>query len=250
MDRALYVAMTGASQNMLSQTAHANNMANARTTGFKADWEEARSMPVWGDYYPTRAYALTERPASDFNDGALIETGNPLDTAIQGDGFFAVMDANGQEAYSRRGDFTVTALGELINGNGEPVMGAGGAPIAIPDYEHLDIGDDGTITIRPAGADANALEVVDQIKIVNPDLKNFEKGTDGLFRPTNLPAGQVLQADPTLRVVQGFVESSNVNTVSELTNILSLNRQYEMQVKMMKTSEEISKVSSSILQMS
>ncbi|WP_428242198.1 flagellar basal-body rod protein FlgF [Gynuella sp.] len=250
MDRALYVAMTGASQNMLSQQAHANNLANARTTGFKADWEQARSMPVWGEHFPTRAYALTERPASDFNDGPLIETSNPLDTAIQGDGFFAVQDANGQEAYTRRGDFTVTALGELINGNGEPVMGVGGAPVAIPDYEHLDIGDDGTITIRPAGAAVNALVVVDQIKLVNPDLQNFEKGTDGLFRPTGQAAGQVLPADPALRVVQGFVESSNVNSVAELTNIISLNRQYEMQVKMMKTADEVSRASESILQMS
>lgn len=247
MDRAVYIAMTGAKNNMLSQTSHSNNLANARTYGFKADWAQARAIPVWGEHHPSRAFSLTERPASDFNDGTLIETGNELDTAITGDGFFAVVDANGQEAYTRRGDFAVTPLGELINGSGQPVIGEGG-PIVLPSYEKVEIAGDGTISIRPAGAGPNAMVVVDALKIVNPDFQNFEKGTDGLFRP--VAGNPVLLDDPALTVVSGFVEASNVNSVSELTNLLSLNRQYETQVKMMKTADDISKSSERILQLS
>ena len=247
MDRAIYIAMTGAKNNMFSQAAHSNNLANTGTYGFKSDFEQARAIPVWGEHHPSRAFALTERPATDFNDGALIETGNPLDTAITGDGFFAVLDATGQEAYTRRGDFSVTPLGELINGSGQPVMGEGG-PIVLPEYERVDIGSDGTITVRPAGAGAEQLVVVDSIKLVNPELRNFEKGTDGLFRPYQGDA--VLENDETLSLVSGFVEASNVNAVAELTNIIAISRQYETQVKMMKTADEMSESSARVLSLS
>lgn len=247
MDRALYIAMSGAKYNMVSQTAHSNNLANANTTAFKSDFAQARSMPVWGEHFPTRAYALTERPGSDFNDGPMVQTGNDLDLAVAGDGMFSVIDETGQEAYSRRGDMTVTPLGELINGDGLQMVGEGG-PIVLPPYEKLHFGEDGTISIRPPGAGPQALVVIDQMKMVNPDLSTMEKGTDGLFRVINNNQ-QVLEADLTVRTASGFVEGSNVNAVNELTHILSLNRQYEMQVKMMKTAEEVSRSSEQILQL-
>ncbi|MHA7879496.1 MAG: flagellar basal-body rod protein FlgF [Saccharospirillum sp.] len=247
MDRALYIAMTGAKNNMMAQTSHSNNLANASTTGFRADWEQARSMPVFGEHYPTRAYAMTERPATDFNDGPMVATGNDLDVAVAGDGFFAVVDDQGEEAYTRRGDFAVSPDGALINGSGQQVVGNGG-PIVLPPFEKVDIGNDGTISIRPQGAGPDELLIIDNLKLVNPDLQNFEKGTDGLFRPRE--GEPVLPADPVLQVVTGFVEGSNVNPVNELTNILALNRQYEMQVKMMKTAEEVSRASEQLLRLS
>ena len=82
MDKLLYVAMTGASQNALAQKAHANNLANISTNGFQRDLEQARSMPVFGDSFPARAFAMTERPATDFSEGALVETGRELDVAV------------------------------------------------------------------------------------------------------------------------------------------------------------------------
>lgn len=247
MDRAIYVAMTGAINNMHSQTSHSNNLANASTYGFKSDLAQARAVPVWGDHYASRAFSLTERPASDFDHGALVETGNDLDVAAGGDGFFAVLDAEGQEAYTRRGDFSVSPLGELVNGAGQPVLGQGG-PILLPAYDKLDISNDGVISIRPSGAGPDQMIVVDALKLVTPDLTNFEKFEDGLFRPRS--GNAALDADPTLTVVSGFVENSNVNAVSELTNILALSRQYETQVKMMKTADEMSRTSERILQLS
>jgi len=72
VDKYLYVAMTGASQNALAQKAHANNLANISTNGFQKDLEQARSMPVFGDSFPARAFAMTERPATDFSPGSLV----------------------------------------------------------------------------------------------------------------------------------------------------------------------------------
>lgn len=251
MDRAIYIAMTGAKHNMLSQTAHSNNLANANTTAFKADWEQARSMPVFGEHYPSRAYAQSERPATDFNDGALDATGNPLDVAIAGDGFFAVQSDDGNEAYSRRGDLFVDQLGQVFNGDNNPVLDAGGAQLVLPPYQSIHIGNDGTVSIRPPGAGPNEIQQVGQLKLVNPDYRDMSKTTEGLFRPTaDLAGNQPLEADPIVQVRSGFVEQSNVQPVTELVDILALNRQYEMQIKMMKAADTMSQQSAQILRIS
>src|SRR5690606_3525000 len=105
MDKALYIAMTGARHNMLAQTSHSNNLANLNTTGFRADLAQARSMPVYyGAGLPTRAYSLTESPTSNFEQGPMISTGNDLDIAISGVGFIAVQAPDGSEAYTRAGN--------------------------------------------------------------------------------------------------------------------------------------------------
>ncbi|MEX0584784.1 MAG: flagellar basal body rod protein FlgF [Natronospirillum sp.] len=245
MDRALYIAMTGAKHNTLAQAAHSNNLANSDTTGFRSDFAQARAMPVFGEHYPSRVYSMTERPATDFNDGPMISTERDLDVAIAGDGFLSVVDQEGNEAYTRRGDLLVTPAGELLNGDGLPVVGEGG-PIVLPEFERISFGEDGTIYIRPIGAAGDEILVVDNLKLVNPDLQNMEKGTDGLFRP--FEGDEVLPLDPLVRVLSGYREGSNVSAVNELMNILSLSRQFEMQIKMMKSSERMSEASASILQ--
>jgi len=246
MDKMLYISMTGASQNAMAQRAHANNLANVSTTGFRRDFEQARSMPVFGDTLPARAYAMTERPATDFRPGTLQETGRDLDVAVGGKGWIAVQAADGSEAYVRTASLNVDALGVLRTGNGLPVMGNAG-PIAVPPEQKIEIGQDGTITIRALGEDPNTLAEVDRIKLVNPDQKLLEKGTDGLVRMRD---GQPLEPDATVRLTSGFLEASNVNAVEEMTAILSLSRQFELQVKMMRTAEENASAVARVLQMS
>lgn len=84
MDKVLYLAMSGARENMLAQQTHANNLANANTTGFKSDLAQARAMQVFGEGHASRVYAQTERPATDLTHGTLIETGRMLDVALAG----------------------------------------------------------------------------------------------------------------------------------------------------------------------
>ncbi|MES2819772.1 MAG: flagellar basal body rod protein FlgF [Pseudomonadota bacterium] len=246
MDKMLYVSMTGASHNTLAQRAHANNLANISTNGFRRDFEQARSMPVFGETHPSRVYALSERPGTDFTPGALQETGRDLDVAVSGQGWLAVQTADGGEAYVRTASLQIDALGQLRTGNGLPVLGNAG-PIAVPPEQKIEIGQDGTISIRALGEGPSVIAEVDRLKLVKPDLKQMEKGTDGLVRVK----GQGEQpADASVRMTSGFLETSNVNAVEEMTAILSLSRQFELQIKMMRTAEDNSAAMARVLQMS
>lgn len=248
MDKALYIAMTGAKHNMMAQTAHANNLANVNTAGFKADFAQARSMPIYyGDGAPSRAFALTENPGTNFSQGSLIESGRDLDIAVERDGFIAVQAQDGTEAYTRAGSMHVDSVGMLRNSNGLPVMGNGG-PIAVPPFEKIDIALDGTITIVPLGQGVEDTAQVDRIKLVNPDVSLLSKSSDGLIRFSDQDGDIEAQADANVRITPGFIEASNVNAVSEMVSMLELSRQYEMQVKIMQTVKQNSESSAKLLQ--
>jgi flagellar basal-body rod protein FlgF len=247
VDKALFIAMTGAKHNMLAQANRANNLANVNTTGFRADFEQSRSMGVYyGDGLPTRAYALTESPRADFSQGAMITTSDDLDIAIQGNGFIAVQAPDGTEAYTRNGDLAIDANGNLLTENGLPVMGAEG-PINVPENQRIHIATDGTISMVGLGEGPEAIVEVARIKLVNPDIQNLEKGNDGLFRQRD---GLIAAQADEVRVMQGMLEGSNVNAVAEFTQVMSLSRQYEMQIKVMKAAEENSAASTQLMQMS
>lgn len=245
MDRALYIAMSGAKQNTLGQSAHANNLANVNTTGFRSDYTQSRAMGVFGEHFPSRAYAMTERPASDFRQGPLVETGRRMDVSLEGEGWFAVVGPDGREAYTRAGDLSVDAAGRLVNGTGLQMLSAGG-PVVLPEYEKIEVSRAGIVSIQPLGEVPAALAEPVQLKLVNPDARELEKGEDGLFRFRD-PARVTAPADPNLTLINGFVEGSNVNAVKELTDLIALNRQYEMQVKMMKKADENSSATTQIL---
>ena len=246
MDKYLYVAMTGASQNALAQKAHANNLANISTNGFQRDLEQARSMPVFGDSFPARAFALSERPATDFTPGAMVETGRDLDVAVSGDGWLAVQAPDGSEAYVRTASMNVDALGILRAGNGMPIMGNGG-PIAVPPQQQIEVGQDGTISIRAQGEGPRVMAQVDRIKLVQPDLKTMSKGLDGLIHTND---GQPAPADANVQVVSGFLEASNVNAVDEMTSVLALSKQFELHIKMMNTAKEDDQAMTRVLSIS
>lgn len=248
MDKALYVAMTAAKHNMMGQAVRANNLANANTTGFRGDFEQARSMGVYyGDGHATRAYALTESPAINFKPGPMIQTGEDMDVAVEGNGFIAVQTANEGEAYTRVGNLKVDSNGMLLTGNNLPVMGNGG-PIALPEFQKIEIASDGIISIVIKGASPDALSEVARIKLVNPDVNDLEKRSDGLLYAKN--ENQELEPDPDIRITSGFLEGSNVNPMEELTRVLTLSRQYEMSVKLMQTAQQNSEASARLLQSS
>ena len=245
MDKVIFLAMNGAKQTMQSQQAHANNLANISTTGFKADLEQARSMQVFGEGHPSRVYSMSERPETDRTSGTLMQTGRTLDLGMQGDTWMAVRAKDGSESYTRSTELHITPLGQLVNGSGLPILGAGGNEIVLPPIDKIDIGSDGTISIIPQGANATALLVVDQLKMVQLPPETTYKGLDGLMK---VDGGEVLPLDPNARVESGFIETSNVNAVHELTNIIGLSRQFELNIKMMKTAEENSTAAAKILQ--
>jgi flagellar basal-body rod protein FlgF len=246
MDRSLYIAMSGAKQTLLAQTANANNLANTQTTGFKSDLEQFRSRPVYGAGYPTRVYAMNDKPGVDFSTGAMQTTGGDLDVAINGEGYLAVQGADGKEAYTRAGDLRVTPEGFLQTGAGLPVLGQDG-PITVQPAEKVTIGSDGTISIIPLGSGNATTQVeVGRIKLVKVGSGNLEKSTDGLLRAKD---GQPVAASADVRLAQGVLEGSNVNAISAMVDMIELARNFEMQTKVMKSVDENSALGAKLMQM-
>jgi len=217
MDHLLYIAMSGAKESMNSLAVRSNNLANANTTGFKSDFEQARSMQAFGEGLPTRVFAMAERPGQNLQHGMLMTTGRDLDVAVDGQGWIAVQDPKG-------------------------------GPIVLPlPMEKIEINRDGTISGRPEGAAANLPENFQRIKLVNPAVDAVEKGQDGLFRRKD---GQNEAASATVGLIAGSLEGSNVNVVDEMTNLIRLQRQFETQVKIMKTAEENDEAQTQLLRIS
>lgn len=246
MDRSLYIAMSGAKQSLLAQSSNANNLANMQTTGFKSDLDWFRNRPVTGAGYPTRVYAMIEKPGTDFSIGALQTTGRDLDVAINGSGLMAVQGEDGKEAYTKAGDLRITPEGLLQTGTGLQVIGQNG-PITVPPSEKLTIGSDGTITIIPLGSgNATTLQVLDRIKLVKPEMADVEKQGDGLLHPKNkLP----LAASADASLTTGVLEGSNVQGFSAMTEMIELARNFELQTKVMKNVDDNSAASAKLMQM-
>jgi flagellar basal-body rod protein FlgF len=245
MDRFLYVAMTGASELQLAQAVTNNNLANASTTGFKATLASALYVPIEGPgHEDARVYSMTAGEGIDFTPGGIVQTGRELDVAVDGDGWFAVQAPDGSEAYTRAGDFRIDAYGLLTTSTGEPVLGEGG-PIAISQYQSIEIGRDGTISIRPLGQEASVLSVVDRIRLVSIPQSDLVRGTDGLMRVVE--GGTAAVPDASVKLVSRSLESSNVNIVSAMVEMITQARAYEMQIKMLGTAESIDQASQQLI---
>lgn len=235
MDRVLFVVANGGKQLMHAQTLNAHNLANANTVGFQQDLANSRSQLIGGSGLDSRAFATTEDAGVTFDKGQMQSTGRPLDVAVNGDGWIAVQSPDGSEAYTRAGNLKININGQLVTGANHPVLGDSG-PIVVPEYEKIEIGIDGTVSVRPIGQQPNTLAEVGRIKLVSPEHENIVKGGDGLLRTKDESAAEPA-SDVTL--VSGVLESSNVNTIEAMVNMISLARQFEVQVKIMQTAEQM-----------
>ena len=236
MDKLLYIAASGAKQDLLGTAVRANNLANAQTTGFKAMLENARAMPAYGEGMPTRVFSMTESPSNNYAGGAMIQTGRELDAAIQGEGWFSVIDAQGNEAYTRAGSLQMGADGRLEDAHGNTIAGDAGAIFLPIPLSNVNIANDGTISVRPQGAPATVLEEVARLKFVNPNVRDMERGEDGLFRLKN---GQEAAEDINVRIRTGMLEGSNVNAIEEMVNMISASRSYKNNVEMINTTKDL-----------
>ena len=235
MSELLHTVMIGARQVMQAQAMNANNLANASTDGFRAEL-----------FHLSRIGAAGETSSSpDFTQGMIRTTGRSLDVSVDGQGWMAIMTPEGTEGYTRRGDLRVDTLGQLTNGAGQPVIGNNG-PIAIPPFTSIEIASDGTVSIQPLGQAPNTMAVIDRIKLAQPDENRMRRGEDGIMR---LPQGESAEADAAVRVQGGSLEGSNVNAVGELLKMIDLARQFESQIKLMRTAEENSSALKSIMSM-
>ena len=243
MDRMLYVAMTGAAETLRAQTVNNHNLANVSTTGFRADLAAFQSRAVDGTGFASRVYATNGTVGWDKTSGALLSTGRDLDIAVNGQGWIAVQGPDGKEAYTRAGNLQVDATGNLLTATGEPVLGDGG-PINIPPYSSIFFARDGSISIVAQGQAPDTTATVDRIKLVNPADADIQRSDDGLFRMKN---GSAAEPDANVQISSGTLESSNVNTAEAMVNMIELSRQFEMQVKAIRTAEENGAAASQLL---
>jgi len=211
MDKMLYTATNSARQAMQAQTSIAHNLANANTLGFKSQLSTFTSWHVSGPGLNTRVMNVQDADDIDLSAGSVITTGQELDVAINGEGFIAVQNSQGEEAYTRAGNLKLDSVGRLTTGDGYAVLGNSG-PIALPPAEKIDIGLDGTISIVPVGQAAAALVIAERVKLVNPDVKNLYKGPDGLLQKRD---GLIEPASIDVQLETGVLESSNVNAVQK-----------------------------------
>ncbi|ADE10809.1 flagellar basal-body rod protein FlgF [Sideroxydans lithotrophicus] len=243
MDRLIYTAMTGASHTLQQQASVSQNLANINTPGFRASIDAFRSVPLVGEGLPTRTFVVDSTAGADFTPGVIQSTGRSLDVAVDGKGWIAVQDANGNEAYTRNGSFQVLPNGILQTNSGLNVMGDSG-PITIPPDTEVSIAKDGTISTVPTTNQKNGVVVVGRLKLTNPPEDQLVRGEDALFR---MKDGNPADADAKVTVVSGSLESSNVNMVESMVNMISLARQFDQQMKLLQTADDNAKQASSVL---
>lgn len=231
MDRMIYTAMSGASQTLERQAAVAHNLANAASTGYRAEEHRLRAVAVipgaGSNALPTRAFVVDASTHTDFTPGPLQMTASPLDVAIQGQGWIALAMPDGSEAYTRNGSLQLDVNGVLQTRKGIPVQGDGGT-ISVPPDAKISVANDGTVSVVPESGAQNTVNALGRIKLVNPPEASLVRGGDGLFRMANNAA---VEADPNVTLASGYLEGSNVNPVEQMVSMISLARQFDMQMK-------------------
>ncbi len=245
MDRLIDVAKTAMRGSLARQTAIANNLANANTTGFRAEMYNASARWTSGQGLNARAESVDQVVGADFKRGTVTATGNPLDIAVDGDALIAVQANDGSEGYTRRGDLRLNESGLLATGDGYPVIGVAG-PITLPPADSVHIAKDGGVWIVPQGGLVDQPVQVDTVRLVNPKGSVVGKGADNLFREAN---GGILPEDPYARVTPGSLEGSNVNATAALVDMIEASRAWEHQIKLIQTAKEIDSSGASLMRL-
>ena len=231
MDKLIFTASTGADRLMRAQQVHANNLANLDTSGFRASMQSAGNVALGGFGYDDRHLSTLEADTISTRAGTVRETGRPLDVAIGGQGYLAVQYGDG-EAYTRSGEIDIGADGAL-SVHGHPLLGEGG-PIVLPQHTAVEIATDGTISVLTEGA--LQMQVVDRLRLVNAEGAELTKNEAGLIVPRD---GGTLATDPNVALRPRALEGSNVSAIEEMVSTMSLNRSFEIQMRLFKASDSM-----------
>ena len=237
MSTVLQVAAAASRQIANAQAAVTHNLANAGTTAFKADL-----------FYAEQGYATKgEAGASavDFKAGNIAYTGRDLDIAIAGDGWMQVITPAGEEILSRRGDLRIDPNGNLIDAEQNQILGDGG-PINVPADSQVTIGADGTVSFIPRGETALGTVVTGRILLVKPEPGTLTKGLDG-----NIRADEQANLEPAadVQLAVGALETSNVNPIASMVQMIELSRSFEGHIQTMKSADELDASSASLMRL-
>jgi flagellar basal-body rod protein FlgF len=245
MDRLIYTALSGMSASMTRERVIASNMANTRTTGFRAETLESDPITLTGSGPEVRAMTRASVGGADMKRGTVEPTGRLLDVALEGDAMLTVQPSEGGEAYTRRGDLSVAASGILQNGDGVPVLGEAGPITAPPDAE-VTISPDGTVLAANPSTPDQSATAVGRLKLASWRGSALAKGLDGLFR---VPGGGVLPADPDAKLASGALEGSNVDPTGILVEMVQAQRLFDMRTKVVATARELDEHSATLMRL-
>lgn len=242
MDKVVFTSMGGARIALRAQGINSHNLANLNTPGFRATLTAAQPA----EHEPGAARVDVRRAAETFDTrtGPIQVTDRELDVALLGQGWLAVEDSRGNEAYTRAGNLQIDIEGSLRTASGDYVLDEGGGRVTIPANSSLSIASTGEISIVPLGQGIEATAIVATLKRVNPNPQTMERGVDGLFR---VQGGAVAPADATVRLQSGSLEGSNVNPAEVLVKMIELSRTFEMQMRTIKSVEENGKSAQNLL---
>ena len=226
--QSIYLAMSGLNATMDRMTAATNNLANASTTGFKAQQPVFQAEPFYGQGLPDRVNVTSAEQSADFAAGPIEQTGRPLDVAVSGAGWIGVQAADGSNALTRDGSLSISATGLLQTSDGRPVLGNGGAPITLPPLQNVTIGEDGTISGTLVGSTPDQVTTLNRIFLANPKPATLKRRSDGLFQDeTGTPT-----ADASVKLQVGALEGSNANPVSLMMTMIENARMFQMQTEL------------------
>ncbi len=249
MDKLIHTALSTLRISSLGDTLHASNLAKASVPGFRRDLEAASEVKVLDGRYQLRSRAFTIRGTSSaFSEkqGEIRFTGLSTDVAINGPGYFIIQQEGGDPYLSRRGDLRVNANNQLTDGVGALMLDNGLQPINLPPFRELSIGEDGRITITPIGAEPGETEQMGFLGTTLAEGLELQKSADGAIR---LPDGTVPPADQQPQILNGALETSNVNPVEELIDTLKRQREYELNVKLISIARDLDEAGASIMRM-
>jgi flagellar basal-body rod protein FlgF len=236
MDTISHVALSLAAAMRREMNVTANNIANANTSGFRSERVAFETfLDAGGAPGDDSDFVIDAGSYVDMRPGALASTGNPLDVALNGPGWFAYRAEDGRTAYGRDGRFMVDGEGNLVTVTGAQVLDAGGGPIGVPpDAGAVEIAPDGTLSSE-AGVPLARIGVFDL-----PAIQRFERLGGGLFVP---PEGEGAGAVPAVgtRVVQGALEQSNVQPIVEMTRLMDIQKAYERATQLTRTHDELAR---------
>ena len=248
MDRSIYTALNSMSILRTNQSVTSQNLANSNSTGFQKD-NNTNFSSVYLDRdkgLDPRVLAIQDSSSFDSSQGPKNQTGEPLDLAVDGDGYFLVKPENGKNALSKRGDFKVSANSLLVDGTGTAALNIDLEVITIPPHRKINIAPDGTIEIEPLNAPVGQKIKVGQLATVSGSEVPLAKFEDGFVRTIN---ETVPEPDNKVRLLTGFLEGSNVKTIDELVSNIENSRSYEINVKFITTAKEIDEATASLMRM-
>ncbi|HEX8366472.1 MAG TPA: flagellar basal body rod protein FlgF [Allosphingosinicella sp.] len=235
MDRIVHASLSALRGAMARQAATANNLANAGTTGFRADVSAAQTTMLQAGGQVFAGRATSQVVSADMSAGTITQTGRDLDVAMSGDAMLAVQAPNGDESYTRRGDLQITDSGLVTTGDGHPVLGEGG-PLTLPAAQSVRIDNDGTVWVVPQGGDPDNPTKADRLRLASPTGSEIVKGLDGLFR---VKGGGALPQDPEARLTSRSLEGSNVNSTQALIDMIEASRAWDTQINLITSARDL-----------